>query len=552
MATYHLSFKKGKCGYAVAHVNYILREGKYSEKRSGKEDLVYKESGNLPDWAKNPQEFWRASDDFERVNGVAYFEFEIALPNELDHEENKKLVQNFIAETVGNAKPFSFAIHEKNAALADEIKQPHAHIMFCERRIEKDIKRSKEKFFSRYNFKHPERGGAKKDSRFTSMSGRKTILEIRKKWEEHVNKKYEEKGLKIKVSSASLRKQYKEAIAQNDIKKAQAFDRPAEPHLGPKEVGKIKRETKNFKTKREYYVSFASEKAYAAYLARIIKEKTEELLELRNEIEKFEKQEQKNNVVIEQAKKLEPEIIKVAGREISDLLTQHITYMEKQRKEMIAAKNNLRKYILPDERLRLIAESVYTKKGTTQLRKQFNDIEKREEIYATRLEKWKNSKPGTFDLVHKYQYVKEKQALDAFRIDLDLQKEKYEKREALIKEELSKAEVQEKINTIIKELHAKVEIAKQRHAVYEKNVNIVKNQILMIRNIKREIDREYYGHYLKIRGDTYKNLQVNSINQGKNIINDLRYAINKAADNKIKTSSKVQFTGKSYDEGREE
>lgn len=552
MSTYHFSLKKGKCGYAVKHVDYILREGKYSKARSGREDLVYKEVGNLPEWARSAQEFWKASDDFERANGVSYFEFEVALPNELDHEENIKLVQNFVAETIGSSKPYSFAIHEKNAALSDEIKQPHAHIMFCERIVEHDIDRSKEKFFSRYNPKYPNRGGAKKDTRFTSIAGKKTLIDIRKKCEDAINKSYEKKGLKIRVSAATLKAQYNDAIAKNDMQKAQIFDRPAEPHLGPKEVAKIKRESKQYKSKKEYYLYFASEKAYDAYIARIIKDKAKELEKLQQDIANLNGQVQNNAAVISHAQQIPEEVIKTAGRDISNLLEKHIVYMEKQCSDMLAARNKLKQFIIPDERLRLIAESVYTKGNTTSLRKDLNVLEKREAAYKARYEMWLKNKPGSLDFVNKYKHTQEKQKLDAFRIDLDRQKADYDKRATIIKEEISRPEVQAKLDNIVKELREKVKVAEARYAVYDKNINTINNQILLAKNIKRDIDKNYYGSYLKIRSDTYKILQNHNLSQGKNMINDLRYAVNKAESNRVNASTNARFSGKSYDEGREE
>ena len=69
-----------------------MREGKYSAEASGREDLVYKETFNLPEWTNNQAiEFWKAADEYERANGIVYFEFEIALPNELSNIENVSL-----------------------------------------------------------------------------------------------------------------------------------------------------------------------------------------------------------------------------------------------------------------------------------------------------------------------------------------------------------------------------------------------------------------------------------------------------------------------------
>lgn len=96
MATFHCAVKYGNTGAAGLHAAYILREGPYfyGEKR---EELVYKESGNLPSWAKdNPLLFWNMADKHERANGRAYYEFEIALPSELTYEQNIALVHELI------------------------------------------------------------------------------------------------------------------------------------------------------------------------------------------------------------------------------------------------------------------------------------------------------------------------------------------------------------------------------------------------------------------------------------------------------------------------
>jgi hypothetical protein len=197
MATYHCKLNKGKYGYCLQHANYILREGRYSAEQSGREDLIYKESGNLPEWANSPQEFWKAAGTYERANGVAYFELEIALPNELNDEENVKLVQEYVQKVIGE-KPYTFAIHNKPAALKEEVQQPHAHIMFSERVAQKDVVYTKEQFFKRYNSKHPERGGAKKDTRFTAMTGTNNIIKVRKELEDIINKNYERKSFTMK------------------------------------------------------------------------------------------------------------------------------------------------------------------------------------------------------------------------------------------------------------------------------------------------------------------------------------------------------------------
>lgn len=159
MATFHLSIKSGKKGKAAEHAAYIAREGKH---KKDQHDLTANEYGNLPIWANdNPSALWRAADKFERSNGAAYRELEIALPVELTLDQNRALVQELINKTVG-AKPYQFAIHEPNSALGD-VKQPHVHLMISDRKPD-GFERNPEQHFKRFNTKNPAAGGCRKDS----------------------------------------------------------------------------------------------------------------------------------------------------------------------------------------------------------------------------------------------------------------------------------------------------------------------------------------------------------------------------------------------------
>ncbi len=161
MASYHLSIKSGKKGKAADHADYISREGRYG-KGEKQYDLVAKEHGNLPDWANNnPATFWKAADKYERANGAAYREFELALPRELTVAQQQEMLNTFIQSVIGT-KPYQFAIHAPVAALGDK-GQPHAHAM-CSDRLPDDIDRSPDLHFKRHNSSHPELGGCKKDS----------------------------------------------------------------------------------------------------------------------------------------------------------------------------------------------------------------------------------------------------------------------------------------------------------------------------------------------------------------------------------------------------
>lgn len=241
MATYHLSLKNGKTGTAKQHADYILREGRFSSGRRA-EELVYK-NANLPHWSMSESDFFAHADKYERTNGRAYSEFEIALPNELTHEENQKLVNDFVGKHIGNNKVWAYAIHSKPATFDDDEEQIHAHIMFCERTVDDGMEKAKSpsKFFKRFNSKKTEKGGYKKDERFTSGDARDIIKKIRQSWEDMINAEYKSHGIDKVVSCKTLKAQRDIAAAAGDNDLADFFDREPQEHLGPALAYKTKK-----------------------------------------------------------------------------------------------------------------------------------------------------------------------------------------------------------------------------------------------------------------------------------------------------------------------
>ena len=113
MAIYHLNVKTGtRIGgqSARAKSDYIEREGKYE--KDG-EELEYKESGNMPEWAEDdPRKYWAAADADERANGRLYREVEFALPRELDERERQAVASSFAKKLTGEERlPYTLAIH---------------------------------------------------------------------------------------------------------------------------------------------------------------------------------------------------------------------------------------------------------------------------------------------------------------------------------------------------------------------------------------------------------------------------------------------------------
>lgn len=216
MASYHLSVKVGGKGKALAHAQYIAREGEYKVKHQEKLEAV--EHGNLPNWAQgNPNLFWQCADEFERKNGAAYREIEIALPRELTPKQRQDLVQVFVEQELGDQHAYTWAIHNPKASIEGG-EQPHAHIMFSER-IQDGIDRGADQFFKRYNSKHPERGGCQKSNTTKSAEQRKKeLVELRERFADLQNAFLEEYGHTDRVDHRSL--------------VDQGIDRSPEKHLG--------------------------------------------------------------------------------------------------------------------------------------------------------------------------------------------------------------------------------------------------------------------------------------------------------------------------------
>ena len=163
----------------------------------------------------------------ERTNGHAYREFELALPRELTPEQRADLVRSFVAQELGERHAYTFAIHNPIAAL-DGGEQPHAHVMFSDRKRD-GIERDPGQYFRRYNAKVPVRGGCQKEQGSNAATQSERVAErkqqlvaLRARWAERTNAHLEQHGHGARVDHRSL--------AERDI------DRTPEPHFGGRGV----------------------------------------------------------------------------------------------------------------------------------------------------------------------------------------------------------------------------------------------------------------------------------------------------------------------------
>jgi len=189
MAVYHMNVKVGnkETASASAKLDYIFRVGKYINAYIYDEELeryakerrdspVYAKSGNMPSWADdNPFIYWSAADKHERTNGRLYVQIEVALPIELDLDQQVRLVRSFARQlTDKNKLPFTYAIH-------GDSKNPHCHLIISERGND-GIERSPDTWFRLPNAKTDP--GARK---FPILKKTEELLAARELWADMAN-----------------------------------------------------------------------------------------------------------------------------------------------------------------------------------------------------------------------------------------------------------------------------------------------------------------------------------------------------------------------------
>ena len=253
MATYHLRVKDdtksgGKRISAKRHADYILREDGKSHveyinregAQSNRNDCVFKGS-QLPKWAKgSAQKFFSAATRYEDKGNVRYREIELSLPNELTLEQNKEIVNRFIANHVSNHY-YAYAIHEKAGELSGE-RHPHVHIMFSERLID-DVERISErpacKYFRRAakplkgeraaSYERRRQHGAPKDKKWHD---KKYLYEMRADFARIQNDVLAKSGYSIRVDHRTLKAQQVEAEKHGDDFLSQVYKRVPESYIG--------------------------------------------------------------------------------------------------------------------------------------------------------------------------------------------------------------------------------------------------------------------------------------------------------------------------------
>lgn len=255
MATFYYEMAIGNAGHSLAKFEYITRTGKYQYSASGeiKEDLIYKESSNMPSWASGKTDggydmksatFWNEADLSKEK--VPFKQITMALPNELSYEENIAIMQQYM-KTHFEGYPYTMVIHDKEATLTDGERNIHAHIMFSERKI--DLTREEPDRISYFKRSSVKKDGTKTGGYLKSreFKPKEKLIELRKNWESIINEEYRKRGMTERVSCEKLEVQRAEALANKDFIRAAELDRPAQKKMNPSTVYKNAEIIKSFK-----------------------------------------------------------------------------------------------------------------------------------------------------------------------------------------------------------------------------------------------------------------------------------------------------------------
>lgn len=255
MATFYYEMSIGNAGHSLAKFEYITRTGKYQYSASGeiKEDLIYKESSNMPSWASGKTDggydmksatFWNEADLSKEK--VPFKQITMALPNELSYEENIAIMQQYM-KTHFEGYPYTMAIHDKEATLTDGECNIHAHIIFSERKI--DLTREEPDRISYFKRSSVKKDGTKTGGYLKSreFKPKEKLIELRKNWESIINEEYRKRGMTERVSCEKLEVQRAEALANKDFIRAAELDRPAQKKMNPSTVYKNAQTIKSFK-----------------------------------------------------------------------------------------------------------------------------------------------------------------------------------------------------------------------------------------------------------------------------------------------------------------
>jgi len=211
-----------KGGSAVASAAYQAGEKLYSELDKEAKDYTRKENvldngivkpENAPDWCLDREKLWNEVERKEGLDGQYCRKHDLALPKELDFEQQKQLVLDYCNYLSKQGMVCDYAIHNNKAGT-----NPHCHILTTMRSFDENGNwRAKEKNVTlrdkdgkaicigrdkkgRKRYKHT-------TVKLTDWDKKETLVKWREQWAELSNRALEQAGSNERISAKSYAKQ---------------------------------------------------------------------------------------------------------------------------------------------------------------------------------------------------------------------------------------------------------------------------------------------------------------------------------------------------------
>jgi len=298
MAIYHLNSKmisRGKGQSAIASASYRSGEKLYNE-RYGKTNFYPREiqpesfilkPNHAPEWTLDREKLWNGVEEIEKpMNAQLAREINIALPIELNEEEQRKLTEEYVQENfVDEGMIADISIHR------DDKKNPHFHVMLTTRPFKNNGEWGAK---SRRIILKDEKGnelyypnGDKKSRKqnTTDWNSKQRFQIWRDSWADMANKYLEEKGLAERISAESYAVQgiQKKPTIHEGVVARQMAKRGKNSERVEKNRQINKENYKNQVSKKEGTFEITSEKI----IASITYEEKRELKEIAKELKVY-------------------------------------------------------------------------------------------------------------------------------------------------------------------------------------------------------------------------------------------------------------------------
>lgn len=237
VSTFYFSvgiISRGKGQSAVASASYrsgeklysvLDDETKYYGKRTVQPETFILAPEHAPEWVYDRQRLWNEVELVERhVKAQLAREIKLALPIELPHDVQRKLLEEYVQENfVNRGMVADVAIHR------DVKHNPHAHIMLTLRPFNKDgswgNKKKKEYLLDENGNKILDKNGKPKYKTIplTDWNEKKTLIEWRKNLAEKINEYYKFHGINERVSHESYEAQSLDKLPKFRLSREEYF-----------------------------------------------------------------------------------------------------------------------------------------------------------------------------------------------------------------------------------------------------------------------------------------------------------------------------------------